>query len=228
MKPPEKRNGNVSKQIKTNSKGNTDRVRFSYDDKRNSDVKSHKKNFDSSKPFSKYDYSNDKRGNYSDKKSDFGKFEINKKNSDGGLMNSRSDKSFGNFKAKHELKNGEYSTRNDLFKNKISDKRNQNNSNPSAIKSHGKSMDVPESKKSSNFNQINEKPPRFQKYQQHQQNDNNHLIQNWNEHNFNRISQCNDYQLQNSLANLTLQQNIANFQNQNSQDGFGEGLTGGR
>lgn len=83
-------------------------------------------------------------------------------------------------------------------------------------------MDLNENSKKPSFVQANEKPPRFQKYQ-NQQNDQG--IQNWNEHNYNRIPQS-EYQLQSSLANLTLQQNITNFQNQNSQDGFSDVLSG--
>lgn len=220
-KSAEKRNGSSFKQnSRANTKGNSDRGKFSYEDKRNSeklDLKNHKKSHESGKPFSKFDFV--EKRNYSEKKSEFGKFEF-KKGMDGS---SRTDKSFGNFKAKHEMKNGDYGGRNEFFKSKSNERRGQSSVSQSAIKSHGRSTEMGESKKPMGFGQANEKPPRFQKYQ-NQQTD-NQAVQNWNEHNFNRIPQS-EYQLQNSIANLTLQQNIANYQNQNSQDGFGDVLTG--
>ncbi|KAK6617976.1 hypothetical protein RUM44_002418 [Polyplax serrata] len=220
-KPQDKRNGNAFKtNNRANQKGNSDRGKFSYEEKRNSEKieKGQKKGYESSKPFSKFDLA--EKRNYSEKRSEFGKFEI-KKGMEGG---SRTDKSFGNFKARHELKNGDYGSRNEFFKGKPSEKRGTGGVGQSAIKSHGRPMDFNETKKSMVFSQSNEKPPRFQKYQS-QQAENQVGGQNWNDHGFNRMTQS-EFQLQNSIANLTLQQNIANFQNQNSQDGFGDVLTG--
>lgn len=220
---------NVNNTFKTNSKPNykpnSDRSKNPYEDKRNNSEfrepkNQSRKNYDSLKTFNKYE-STDKR-NYSDKNQQFGKFD-SKKPYDNSF---RTDKSFGNFKYnKFEQKNGngDFSSRNEFSKNKMSEKRGQNNINQSAIKNYNRPMDLTDSKKPSSFVQANEKPPRFQKYQ-NQMNENQN-VQNWNDQNYSRIQQ-NDYQLQNSIANLTLQQNIANFQNQNSQDGYGDSLSG--
>lgn len=212
---------------KSNPKSHSERVKVASEEKRSAPEKlesksQSKKNYDSSKPYGKFDPP--ERRNHPEKKIEFGKFE-SKKNFDN---NPRTDKSFGNFKYnKYDQKNGnaDFSSKSELFKNKSNEKRSQNNVNPSAIKTYNRSFDINEYKKQVGFIPMNEKPPRFQKYQNQQSENQVSNIQSWSDQSYNRMPQ-NEYQLQNSLANLTLQQNLVNFQNQNSQDAYGDILQG--
>ncbi|KAL0268466.1 UNVERIFIED_CONTAM: hypothetical protein PYX00_010399 [Menopon gallinae] len=212
---------------RSSAKSHSERGKAPGEEKRNASEKQEsksqsKKNYDSSKSYGKFDPP--ERRNYAEKKIEFGKFE-SKKNFEN---NPRTDKSYGNFKYnKYDQKNGnaDFSSKSEFFKNKSNEKRSQNSVNPSAIKTYNRSFDINEYKKQISFVPMNEKPPRFQKYQNQQSENQVSNIQSWSDQSYNRMPQ-NEYQLQNSLANLTLQQNLVNFQNQNSQDAYGDILQG--